>query len=118
DRLNALDPAVDAYLGSSVAIDGQFILTGANNRATPAGVGAGVVYGYTPVNGVWTEVSRFTPLDSAPNGKFGGAVGLGGQAQWAVIGAWGVNSGAGEGYIFQRNTATNAWNQVAFYTPG
>jgi hypothetical protein len=116
DRITPSDPVANGSFGSEAALDSQYILVGAPYRATAAGAEAGSVYGYLPNGaGGWNEVAHLVAPDGVPGGHFGGTLGLGGNAQWAVVGAWGVNSGAGEAYIIHRTA--NTWSLANIFTP-
>src|SRR5262249_14849037 len=118
DQFVAGDPAANDYFGTAVAMDGQYVLSGASYKSTAQGSAAGEVYGYAPISSTSGQVAHFTAPDGSANAHFGGSIGLGGSNQWAVVGAWGVNGQEGKAYIFRRDINTNLWNYITGFTPG
>jgi hypothetical protein len=117
-RMIASDPQNGAGGGASVAIDGQFILSGSPAKDTVWGTTAGEVYCYTPVNGVWSQVGHIIPGTLGEvNAGFGHAVGVGGGGMYAVVGSPYSVGWGGLSYIFQRDPQTNVWTQKAAINP-
>ena len=111
-----------AYLGYSLAVDGDTVLVGAYGDDTVRGeLGSGSAYVFDKPSGGWTdgnETAKLTAPDRQPSGYFGFSVALDGDT--AVIGARQHNdpvSGAGSGaaYVFTRES--EVWGEKAKLTP-
>jgi hypothetical protein len=113
------DPQPNLFNGEAVAMDGTYILTGAPGRILSNQAGAGEVYAFAPFgNNIYGQVAHITAPVPTAGDEFGSALGLGGGAQWAVIGAKGRSSHEGVAYIFRRDVNTNLWNLNTPLTPG
>lgn len=101
----ALAPAgVEAFdgFGRAIAIDGDRALVGAPGD-DDAAFGAGAVYVFERVGGLWTEVDKLAPAGAVSSEEFGAAVDLDGDV--AVIGAPGAGFDIflfGAAYVFER----------------
>ena len=97
--------------GSAVAIDGDHAIIGAiwdddkGNRS-------GSVYVYKRVRQIWTQEAKLVASDGARNAEFGFSVDLSGK--YAIIGAYGHNSGTGAAYVFVRDG--DKWKEEAKLT--
>ena len=97
--------------GSAVAIDGDHAIIGAlwdddkGNRS-------GSVYVYKRVRQVWTQEAKLVASDGARNAEFGFSVDLSGR--YAIVGAYGHNSGTGAAYVFVRDG--DKWKEEAKLT--
>lgn len=86
--------------GSAVSIDGDYAIIGAlwdddkGNRS-------GSAYIYKRVRSVWQQEAKLTASDGARNAEFGFSVHISGK--YAIVGAYGHNSGTGAAYVFVRN---------------
>ncbi len=86
--------------GSAVSIDGDYAIIGAlwdddkGNRS-------GSAYIYKRVRNVWQQEAKLTASDGARNAEFGFSVHISGR--YAIVGAYGHNSGTGAAYVFVRN---------------
>ena len=95
-KLSASDGAFDDSFGSSVAIDGDTIVIGANQVADESKNGR--AYVYTRSGGIWTEQTILAASNGASDDRFGGAVAVDGGN--IVVGAYrddndnGKNSGS------------------------
>src|SRR2546427_346237 len=89
NQFTAGDPATNDYFGAAVAMDGQYVLVGANLKTTAGGSTAGEVYGFGLISGSWGQVAHFVAPDGSANARFGSSIGMGGSNQWAVVGAYG-----------------------------
>ncbi len=121
-KLTASIPLQLAYLGYSLAVDGDTVLVGAYGDDTVFGeLGSGSAYVFDKPPGGWTdgnETAKLTASDRQPSGYFGFSVALDGDT--AVIGARQHNdpaSGAGSGaaYVFTRESSV--WGEKAKLTP-
>src|SRR4029079_5987803 len=107
-QLVAGDVQTNLFNGVAVAMDGDYILTGAEGRNTASGTRAGEVYAFSTFGTTYGQVAHILPATgAATDAYFGAAVALGGGAQWAVIGAPGAGSNAGLAYIFRRDLNTH-----------
>ncbi len=117
-----------AYLGYSLAVDGDTVLVGAYGDDTVFGeLGSGSAYVFTKPNssGGWTdwdpavdtETAKLVASDRQPSGYFGFSVALDGDT--AVIGARQHNdpkagAGSGAAYVFTRESGV--WGEKAKLT--
>ena len=111
-----------AYLGYSLAVDGDTVLVGAYGDDTVFGeLGSGSAYVFDKPPGGWTdgnETAKLTASDRQPSGYFGFSVALDGDT--AVIGARrhndpGTGAGTGAAYVFARESGV--WGEKAKLTP-
>ena len=111
-----------AYLGYSLAVDGDTVLVGAYGDDTVFGeLGSGSAYVFDKPPGGWTdgnETAKLTASDRQPSGYFGFSVALDGDT--AVIGASqhsdpGTGAGSGAAYVFARESGV--WGEKARLTP-
>ena len=93
-------------LGSSVAIDGTDLWSGAPGTAADAG--AVIVF---ERGGDWTFAQTLSPSDATACQEFGHALAIDGER--AIVGAPGKGSGAV--YVYERSAGT--WSEVAKLTP-
>ncbi|MEO1054418.1 MAG: T9SS type A sorting domain-containing protein [Bacteroidota bacterium] len=124
-KLVASDRAPFDNFGASVAIDGNYVVVGANFEDEDVNGGntadeAGAAYVFERANdGTWTEVAKLVASDRAMNDFFGFPVSISGDR--VVVGAHqededavGENrlSRSGSAYIFERS-ADGTWQQTA-----
>ena len=111
-----------AYLGYSLAVDGDTVLVGAYGDDTVFGeLGSGSAYVFDKPPGGWTdgnETAKLTASDRQPSGYFGFSVALDGDT--AVIGASQhsdpeTGAGSGAAYVFARESGV--WGEKARLTP-
>ena len=111
-----------AYLGYSLAVDGDTVLVGAYGDNTVLGeLGSGSAYVFDKPSGGWAdgnETAKLTASDRQPSGYFGFSVALDGAT--AVIGARQHNdpitgAGSGAAYVFTRQSGV--WGEKAKLTP-
>ncbi len=102
--LVANDAVVDDELGTSVAVDGFTIASGA-----PKHNGAGAVYIFQDNAGTWPQTFKVTGSGGLAGDLFGASVALDGDL--LVVGAPGVDSGAGALYAFKRSGSS--WVEVS-----
>ncbi len=112
-RLVASDPVAEARFGGGLAIQGDTLLVGAGSDSNKNGQGAGAVYVFERIGGVWTEVDKLIASDGAAFDDFGLTIAMDGDT--AVIGARDhTHSGqaeAGAAYVFVREGGV--WNEQA-----
>ena len=110
-----------AYLGYSLAVDGDTVLVGAYGDDTVFGeLGSGSAYVFDKPPGGWTdgnETAKLTASDRQPSGYFGFSVALDGDT--AVIGARRHNdpeigAGSGAAYVFTKQSGV--WGEKAKLT--
>lgn len=98
-------PSANEYFGQSVGISGNTAIVGAWGYDSPGLVNCGTAHIITKnANNVWQVVSRIEAADKASFDNFGYSVAISGD--YAVVGAYGKNSGAGAAYVYQRNGAS------------
>jgi hypothetical protein len=106
-KLTASDAANYENFGTSVSIDGGWIIIGAPSDYN-SGYYSGAVYVFNLVGNVWTEKAKLTPADPGPGKSFGCSVDIKGNL--VIIGADYYNgSGTESAYIFQYNGVN--WNE-------
>ncbi|HEX2621645.1 MAG TPA: FG-GAP repeat protein, partial [Phototrophicaceae bacterium] len=96
-KLTADDGITSDQFGSAVALNGDTLLIGANNRTS----GQGAVYVFTRSGGVWSQQQTLTASDGAGGDYFGTSIAISGTT--AVIGAWGKATFRGAAYVFIYN---------------
>lgn len=122
--------------GNSVALDGNTLAMGSPGESSSAtsvnqdqtdqnAPGAGAVYVFTQVNGVWSQQAYIKASNTYPNNEFGSSVSL--YHDTLAVGAFGESSAAtgvngnqtdhhamnaGAVYVFQRTNGT--WAQQAY----
>lgn len=113
-----LSGAANSFFGTSVAIDGETIVVGAENEdaTNPLGIfpvgpgsvqgnGSGAAYVFIREGGLWQPTQRLTPgLPIGSTAKFAHAVDV--QANSILIGAFAVNNGQGDASVYERNSPT------------
>ncbi|MCK6560915.1 T9SS type A sorting domain-containing protein [bacterium] len=99
-RLTASDGQSREFLGSSVAISGDYALAGART----ANGSAGAVYVFMRTAGGWLEQTKLVASDAAPFDVFGWYSSLSGD--FAIIGAYGKDNRKGAAYVFERTQDT------------
>jgi len=103
-KLTASDGATGDNLGSSVAVDGDTIVAGANGDAVGANGDQGSVYTFARAGGDRTQTARLIASDGAPSDALGNSVAVDGDT--IVAGAngddVGANANQGSVYTFAR----------------
>jgi len=98
--------------GRSVAIDGDTIVVGATNDATPGGTGAGSASVFVRNGSTWSWQGQLLAADGAPNDFFGTSVSVFGET--AVVGAFfddtAAGANAGSAYVYTRSGGI--WTQA------
>jgi hypothetical protein len=100
--------------GISVAMSNDYALVGAFGENSGGGTDAGAAYIFhrTGVN-TWDAGTKIVAPDPERDDYFGISVGISGD--YAIVGAWGENTGAldsGAAYVYHR-TGENSWDSVA-----
>jgi len=88
-ELRAADAAINAHLGSAVALSSAGALLGAPNDDAGTCCDTGAVYAFQASGAHWRQVDKQVPAGSATYDTLGGAVALSGSA--GVAGAAGAN---------------------------
>lgn len=111
--ITASDPEHYATYGYSVAIEGDVCFVGSERDDNENGEGAGSVYvlNYDSVSGTWSETQKIIAGDGGTYANFGSAVSI--DADVALIGSTGSDSGSGAAYIYRYDTGTGQWNEEA-----
>lgn len=104
-KLTGSDGAAYDRFGGAVALDGQMIIVGAEQRAiwgNHTDQGAAYLFSYS--EGTWSEQQKLVASNGAVGARFGYAVALDGDG--ALIGAYGANVGGnnfqGAAYYFEK----------------
>jgi hypothetical protein len=107
------DGAINDKLGTSVSIDGDTAVVGADRDGVAANVSQGSAYVFTRANGTWTQTAKLVAADGAANDNFGRSVSISGDT--VVVGAHLEDSGAltdqGAAYVFVRTNGVFAQQQ-------
>ena len=97
-----------AYLGNSVATDGNTAVVGAFGESGPSGAAYGAAYVYvsttTSTGTTWARQQVLTAPDGAPNDQFGYTVAISGNT--VLIGSGNKANGQGYVYVFTRTGTT------------
>ena len=100
-KLTASDSATDDFFGSSVAVQGDTAVIGADGN-DDEGSDSGSAYVFTRSGAVWSEQAKLTASDSATGDFFGWSVAISGDT--ALIGAHWDDEGSiidsGSAYVF------------------
>ncbi|KAG5187461.1 FG-GAP repeat-domain-containing protein, partial [Tribonema minus] len=115
------DACVNDGFGCSVAVSGTYAVVGAS-IADPGGkadAGAAYVFERNSGTGAWEQKTKLVASDAMPNDYFGYSVSVSGT--YAVVGAYvrtqlGVVYSGGA-YVFERNSGTGTWEQMAGLYP-
>ena len=109
-KLTASDAGDGDRFGSSVAIDGDYAIIGAQFDDL-TGTDEGSAYAFKRSGDSWVEIDKLTASDAADDDRFGGSVAIDGD--FAIIGAERddlTGSNEGSAYAFQRSGDT--WIEV------
>lgn len=116
-KLESLDQQSDDNHAISVAISGDYIITGAwheDHNGTGgdplSNAGAAYIYHYNSTTDEWTQEAKLLAADREIGDWFGISVDISGT--YAVIGAVEENAARGAAYVFERN-GSGVWVQVA-----
>ncbi|MGI8783626.1 MAG: FG-GAP repeat protein [Acidobacteriota bacterium] len=96
-KLYASDPATGDRFGVFVAVDGNWIVVGANGDSSFTGA----AYVFERVGSGWIERAKLTPSAGVGSAQFGRRVTL--QDDTVAVGSAQENSAAGAAYVFQRD---------------
>ena len=116
--LFASDAALNDHFGTSVAIDGDRLVVGAD-RNDDAGTSSGSAYVFErqPASGQWVEVTKLSSNDAAGGDQFGSAVAISGDL--VAVSAFRADEGAmtntGAVYLFERG-GSGVWSQAGKLT--
>jgi uncharacterized protein (TIGR03437 family) len=107
-ELTASDGVTGDWFGSSVSVDGDTIIIGAEDKTVNSASQQGAAYLFVQSGGIWNQQQELTASDGAPNDIFGSSVSVSGDT--AAIGAEDAGGGVqGAAYVFMRNGW--AWTQ-------
>ncbi len=111
-KLLASDGASGDFMGFSSSISGNYALVGAPDDQTTPDASAAYLY-QRGASGSWSEVAKLVNDDSHAGDLFGDSVAI--DSDYALVGAsrHTVSGSRGQAYVFERDTATNQWSQVA-----
>ncbi|MBT5910423.1 MAG: tandem-95 repeat protein, partial [Opitutae bacterium] len=116
-NLTASDGASSDQFGSSVALDGNLTVVGAN-KADANGLDSGAAYVFNyDANGSWSQEQKLLPAVHTTGDEFGTSVAiLGSVALVGSIKADGNGTDSGAAYVFRRDSSGN-WTQEALLAP-
>ncbi len=110
-QLTASGGAAADRFGTSVAIDGDSIIVGANYDDVAANANQGSAFVFLRTGGIWTQQGQLAAADGVANDQFGVSVALSGDT--AIVGAYfddvGSNANQGSAYAFIRSGGV--WTQ-------
>lgn len=98
--------AVESYFGSTVSVEGDFAIVGAEGQRETE---PGAAYIFKRAGNTWIQEARISSLDGEPGDRFGSAVDI--SATHAIVGAWNDDEARGAAYIFVKSGS--AWIQQA-----
>ncbi len=104
--------SLNARIGISCAISGNFAVVGADNDSVGSNANQGAAYVFEKVNGAWTQRARLVASDGTQNAYFGRSVAIDGDN--IIVGAIQAKVGAisqGAAYVFVRSG--NNWTEQA-----
>jgi len=117
-KLTASDAAASNRFGFSVSISGDTAIVGAfGDDDAGSFSGSAYVFEKDSVTGIWNQVAKLTASDAAADDRFGVSVSISGDT--AIVGAFGdddAGSFSGSAYVFEKDSVTGIWNQVAKLT--
>lgn len=99
-RLAASDGQAGDFFGSSLALSGNTVIVGANQKAGLQGA----AYVFVHARDRWVERQKLTAADAGNQDSFGYALAVSGDT--AVVGACGQTYGRGAAYVFTRSGET------------
>ena len=109
-------PTTSDSLGSSIDVDRDTMIVGANGYDPSGKINAGAAVIFRWAGASWVEEARIVASDGVAGDRFGQSVAI--QGNTAVVGAYlhslSGKSGAGAAYVFERTGTT--WTQVAKLT--
>jgi hypothetical protein len=107
-RILPPEPGYRDHFGSSVAIDGDWMVVGSQraDNDLPGYITSGAAWLFRRVNGVWTMQAKLLPTDSQNLMEFGNTAAISGST--VIVGAGG--GGVGAAYVFGE-TLPGAWTQ-------
>jgi len=100
--------------GSSISLDGDTVIVGAERADDPefwSGNDAGTAYVFTKNNGSWQQQTKLTASDAFPLSLFGRSVGLFGDVAVVTAPAKSVTNYKGAVYVFHRSGT--GWSEEA-----
>lgn len=110
-KLVAADGNDHDFFGSSVALDGDTILIGAEYADVDSNSVQGAAYVFTHSGSIWSQQQKLVAADGASGDYFGDSVALDGNT--ALVGAYNADIsgtvGQGAAYVFTRSDLT--WSQ-------
>jgi len=117
-KLETSDQQSDDNHAISVAIDGEYAIAGAwhqnfanEGSANLSNAGAAYIYHYNSSTEVWEEEAKLVAADREAGDEFGISVAISGT--YAVIGAVVEDGARGAAYVFEKDSGSGLWIQVA-----
>ncbi len=117
-KLAPTDLANQIFFGTSLAVDGDVLVVGAElgNGEVVEEIDIGVAYVFERLAGVWTQTAKLRADQPSFNDRFGVVVDV--QGERIAVGAHetdGLGLDAGVAYVFER--AAGVWSQTALVEP-
>lgn len=116
--LTASDQIDFIEFGTSVAIDDDVIVVGAERGVKGNAIIGGAAYVFRRNGTTWTQEAKLTASDAAYHDFFGASVAVSGDR--ILVGAHEQDDegdAAGAAYVFARNSTTGLWSQAQILTP-
>ena len=109
-KIIASDRGSGDKFGTSVFIDGNYIIVGTKDSTGNSPKGAAYIYKRNSSTGVWGDEQKIEASDKQAGDNFGDCVSISGD--YAIVGASREDTGgnsAGAAYIYKRNSSTGVW---------
>ncbi len=107
-KLTASDAQSNSQLGWNLALEGDTLVVGAPQQATPIGTYAGQVYMFSRQGTTWSERSKFRAPNDVPTYYFGESMALSGNT--LLVGTLYDPTGpAGIGSVYSYSRSGDAW---------
>ena len=109
-KIVASDRGSGDKFGTSVFIDGNYIIVGTKDSTGNSPKGAAYIYKRNSSTGVWGDEQKIEASDKQAGDNFGDCVSISGD--YAIVGASREDTGgnsAGAAYIYKRNSSTGVW---------
>ncbi len=100
----------DDWFGVSLSVFEDRLIVGAPAYEREDFGGSAYVFGYDSASGMWKQEDRMVADEADPGSRFGHAALL--YEDFAVIGAFSHNRGAGKVYIYSRDGESGQWEET------
>ncbi|WP_395373589.1 hypothetical protein [Marinicella sp. W31] len=110
-KLTASDAEDGAQFGSSMKLEGDYLVIGAQSCCTNSQIGSAYVFEFDGLD--WVEIAKLTASNGTPANRFGATIDI--KNGLVVIGAPRSFSSRGAAYVFEE--FGSSWNQLQGITP-